>query len=134
MGTTNSNSRVGIRKRTQHCSPKKQIAEITTDWKPEVSHRATCVTQKPKLTEELRRRALIITKEPSARKPAMESGRSEVSQFPPGTVARSASVPGKHLTGNNSTILTPQILTAERVLTKCTVYICQTVFAVLDIL
>ena len=40
----------------------------------------------------------------------------EVSHFPPGAVARSASVPGKHLTGDKSTILTMQILPTERVL------------------
>lgn len=41
----------------------------------------------------------------------------EASQFPPGSVAGSASVPGKHLTGNDFTTLTPQILSAEHVLT-----------------
>lgn len=45
-------------------------------------------------------------------------------QFPPGSVAGSASVSGKSLTGNDSATLTPQILPEERVLTEPCVYAC----------
>lgn len=40
------------------------------------NHKAPCVTQKPKLTEELKRWALNIPKQLSARKSPMESDRS----------------------------------------------------------
>lgn len=87
------------------------------------SHKAPCVTQRPILTEELKRGALNVPIQRSACKSAMESGRSLMqgeTTFPPGGAAGSASVPQKHLTGRNSYTLTPQILPEEIVLNKPT--------------
>lgn len=45
-------------------------------------------------------------------------------RFPLGSVAGSASVSGKNLTGNDSATLTPQILPGGRVLTEPCVFAC----------
>lgn len=62
---------VGILERTQLSSQRNKSYKSQC-----TSHRAPRVIQKPKLTEELKRRALNIPKQRSVCKSAMESGRS----------------------------------------------------------